>query len=204
MSEYFISNKYLYIYIYICLFHFVANEEKLLLLYDDGEQKKEWEFKLDLETEGGQELYNRLQNDKKIELKMAVVVNVLLWRAEIDNNFFSFLKTSPTGGSKYVTGDMVAGIDDFVFVITTYSYGDNKQKIGYLIETENFSYNNLKNLAKYDNENSEYPIINLELVLDEIEKPDTIKIAEINKKIIIIFIIGLSILIILFIIKFIV
>ena len=36
MSEFFICNKY--IYIYICLFHFVANEEKLLIRYNGGEK----------------------------------------------------------------------------------------------------------------------------------------------------------------------
>jgi len=64
MSECVIFNKYIYLYIYICLFHFAANEEKFLLRYN-GNQKKEWEFTLDLKTEGGQELYNRL-NEKKI------------------------------------------------------------------------------------------------------------------------------------------
>ena len=75
-----------------------------------------------------------------------------------------------------------------------------KHKIGYLIEIKRFSGKELEPLVNSDSE------IKLELVLktDEIEKIDTTKIAEINKKIKIIFIIGLSILIILFIIKFIV
>jgi len=199
MSKYFISNKY--IYIYICLFHFVTNEEKLLLRYDDGEQKKEWEFKLDLETEGGQTFYNRLQDNKKIELIIELYSNCLRWAADSDNNFFSFLKTSPTEVPSFGVGDMVAGINEFIIVITNFQFG-KKQKIGCLIE--DLSYDSLLNLAKYNNETNK-KLINLELVLkeDEIKKPDTTKIAEINKKIIIIFIIGLSILIIIFIIKFI-
>ena len=66
MSECVIFNKYiyLYIYLYICLSSFVANEEKFFLRYNGGE--KEWEFELDLNTEGGKELYERLK--KKLKL----------------------------------------------------------------------------------------------------------------------------------------
>jgi len=65
MSECVIRNKYIYLYIYICLFHFVVNEEKFILRYNGGE--KEWEFSLNLDDEGGRELYNRLQKKKKLK-----------------------------------------------------------------------------------------------------------------------------------------
>jgi len=207
MSECVISKKYLYIYlyIYICLFHFVANEEKLLLRYDDGKQKKEWEFKLELETEGGQELYNRLQKNKKIELKLELTEFILIWSKECDENFISLLKNRPPIAKFYGTGDLVASLDALYIVVSSHSYG-YEEKIGKLIQTEGFDYEqDLLPLAKREN-NQNY--IKLELVYesDEIEKSDTTNIPEINKKIIIIAIIGLSlsILIILFIIKFIV
>jgi len=188
MSEYFISNKYIYLYIYICLFHFVANKEKFFLRFDNGEQKEEREFKLDLETEGGKTLYDRLKKDKKIELKMAYVIPSLLWNEGIDTNFISFLETPPSGRLSFGLGDMVASKDDFFIALDSIDY-DNAQKIGNLIETENFSY---QNLLKFEiNENNDF-FIKVKMIYES---------DEIIKKIIRIFIFGLSILIILFIIK---
>jgi len=78
------------------------------------------------------------------------------------------------------------------------------QKIGHLIQTEGSSIDELKTLAI--NLSYAKSDVNLEFILEaeELEKPDTTKIAETNKKIIIIIIIviiGLSVLFIFFIIK---
>ena len=72
-------------------------------------------------------------------------------------------------------------------------------KIGQLIQADGFPYNELKSLVRNSAETKD-----LEFVLQEIEKSDTTKIAQINKRIsiiIIIIIISLSLIIILFIIK---
>jgi len=201
------------IYIYICLFHFVANEEKLLLRYNGGEL--EWEFTLDIGTKGGQELYNRL-NEKKIEITFEIYNLFLL--SYFNENFPSFYKTDLPRGCRFTNGDML-GFKSVISIETDSGSANNAEIIGHV---NNFSNNELKSLVG----NSQF--VNLELVLEsdeikkpdttkeeqsekpdttkeeEIEKPDKSKIAEINKKIIKITIIGLSILIILIIIKFIV
>ena len=64
MSKSFICNKYIYLYIYICLLHFVVNEEKFFLRYNNGGQTKEWEFTLEKNSIGGNELYSRLKEKK--------------------------------------------------------------------------------------------------------------------------------------------
>jgi len=199
MSECVIFNKYiyLYIYLYICLSSFVANEEKFFLRYNGGE--KEWEFELDLNTEGGKELYERLKKETKIELTFKYDSVSLYYEF---NDAFSCLLKNYYSGPRFIQlyKGAIAFNSQKLFIFH-FSHSDIiKHKIGYLIETEGFSSEELEPLANSDSE------IKIELVLktDEIEKFDNTKIAELNKKIIIIIIIGLSILIILFIIKFIV
>ena len=194
MSEFFICNKYIYIYIYIyiCLFHFVANEEKLLIRYNGGEKKWEWEFTLLLETEGGKEFYNRLKTSTyELNLVFCSEENVDYLYMDYSESFPSLIQYTPTEKINYSSGDITSTANYFYIYLSTFS--DQEEKIGY-IKTEGFA-ENIKTLI---GENSN---INLEFAL---EKHDTTKIAEINKKIIIAIIIGLSILIIFIILKFIV
>jgi len=197
MSECVIFNKYIFIYIYICLLHFVANEEeKLLIRYNGGE--KEWAFTLDLNIEGGLELYNRLKENKKIELTFEYNPFVLI--LQYNDTFPPLIKTSSIRTEAFEIGDIMTSLDYFAILVIKIG-NPYYQKIGHLIQTERSSIDELNTLSKNSKSG-----LNLEFVFeaDEVEKPDTTKIAEINKKIIIIVIIGLSILIILFIIKFIV
>ncbi len=62
MSKCFICNKCICLYIYICLLHFVVNEEKYVLRYNGGELK--WDFTLELGSKGGKVFYNRLKEKK--------------------------------------------------------------------------------------------------------------------------------------------
>jgi len=191
MSECVIRNKYIYLYIYICLFHFVVNEEKFILRYNGGE--KEWEFSLNLDDEGGRELYNRLQKKKKIEVAFKVDYFDVIFQYNNDT-FPSLVKTGPTETLTIKAGDILANMEYF-FIVTLVPYSNNAtysiyHKIGHVDEFSRPGLNPILNIGKY---------LNLEFVLEEIEKPDATKIAEINKKIIIIMFIGLSILIILFI-----
>jgi len=198
MSECVIFNKYIFIYIYICLFHFVVNEEKLFIRYNGGEE--EYEFTLDLNTEGGLELYKRLKEKKRIELTFKAIP--LAIACVEDDNFPSLIKNNPTEKIDTEIGDISASnITFYISVINAKKFA-NIQKIGHLIQKEGSSIEELKSLVVRFSSSG----INLELILetDEIDKPDITKIAEINKKIIIIAIIGLSILIIFIIIKFIV
>jgi len=179
----------------MCLFHLVANEEKFFLRYDDGKQNVKWEFKLDLGTEGGKTLYNRLTKNKTIKSTMVWNMNQLTWSPENDSNFLSFLETDPSKKITFDAGDMLASL--YNFIISSYHSESNYQQIiGNLIEP-----NNLFDMLKELKIEGKALFINLEFVYEPDNAP---KIAELNKKIIIIFIIGLSILIVIFIIKFIV
>ena len=113
------------------------------------------------------------------------------------NYFDSFpplIQDNPTEEINYSSGDITSNANSFyINLFTKSTFSDQEEKIGY-IKTEGFA-ENIKTLI---GENSN---INLEFAL---EKHDTTKIAEINKKIIIAIIIGLSILIIFIIVKFIV
>ena len=149
----------------------------------------EWEFTLDLNTIGGQELSNRLNEKKKIELTFNMGAKIT---KEFDADFPSFYENGPTQPYGAFNGDIVAFLNKFSIYLGNTS-GENGEVIGH---ANDFYYSDLSALIG----NSE--TVNLALVL-KTEKPDTSKIPEINKKIIIIIIIGLSLLIILFIIKFI-
>jgi len=65
-------------------------------------------------------------------------MNILTWSLETDLNFLSFLKTAPSEDmKKSAAGDMLATIDSF----EVYSYPTESncyQKIGDLIEPDNF------------------------------------------------------------------
>jgi len=63
MSKCLLLNKYIYLCIYICLLHFVVNEEQFFLRYNYG--NLEWEITLDNNTIGGKALYERLKDKKK-------------------------------------------------------------------------------------------------------------------------------------------
>jgi len=153
-----------------------------------------WEFELDLNTDGGLELSNRL---KKGEITLTFGIDLTKLYC---NNYPLINGQSSFGKVPEVSGYIIANILQSFLIIYTTKSGSNygsAQKIGQLISLEGMSESNLKKIAKGDS-------INLVLAYESIEEPDTTKIAEINKKIIIIMIIGLSILIILLIIKFIV
>jgi len=148
----------------------------------------EWEFELDLKTEGGLELSNRL---KKEEITLTFGIDIYLLCNDYPLiNEQSSLETVPTE-----EGYIVATKFNAIIIVFTKVNGSlsSAQKIGQMISLEGMSKSNLKEIAQGDS-------INLVLAYEE---PDTPKIAEINKKIIIIMIIGSSILIILLIIKFI-
>jgi len=143
-----------------------------------------WEFELDLNTEGGLELSNRLKQ-KEYELSFIIEKNHICYYYDDLNYFTSLLKTSPSVDIPLVPGDIDANSDKIAFVIV----GENAkyQKIGKLINMKGFSFDNLIPFSQYN------VIINLVLSYEKIEEPDnTTQIAEMNKKIIIITIIGLS------------
>ena len=187
MSKCFKSNKYICLYIYICLLHFVVNEDKYYLRFD-GEPQMKWEFTLDLNTDGGLKLSNQLK-EKEIEIQ---------FRSDgliIGGSYTLLNEKSSTGNVQAVGGYIIANVLSYLYIVFKHSSEiiSFSQKIGQLINLEEFS-NNLNSLL-----NNGY--INLVLAYERIEQP---KIAEINKKIIAIIIGGLIILIILLIIKLIV
>jgi len=111
-----------------------------------------------------------------------------------NNVFPSFYQDNDNLGSyNAYYGDILAFKDRF-YIMLLDSSANGGEVIGNVNEFP--SYEDLMDLI------GNLETINLEFVL-KTEKPDTNKIAEINLKIIIIIIIGLSLLIILFIIKFI-
>ena len=196
MSKCFIYNIYIYIYIYIyvCLFNFVVYEDKYYLRFD-GEPKMKWEFKLDTNTEGGLKLSNQLKNQKELE-------NVFSMNDYSIYFIFPLLnEQSSTEAVETKSGYIIACKQNILFFV--YKDGNSPywdcQKIGHLINKEDFSEEKLP--FDYNEENGDMKI-NLVLAYERTtEEP---KIAEINKKIILIIIIGLSLLIILLITKFIV
>ena len=172
----------------------------MLIRYNGGEKKWEWEFTLLLETEGGKEFYNRLKTS-------TYELNLSFFSGETDSylymdyfeSFPPLIQDNPTESIFPSNGDITSIKDDIIiYLVFESNKGYEEEKIGY-IKTEGFAENILTLIGGNSN-------INLEFALerDEIENPDTTKIAEINKKIINVFIIGLFILIILIIIKFIV
>ena len=186
MSNCFICNKYIYCYIYICLLHFVVNEDKYYVRLD-GHQNMKWEFTLDLNTEGGLELSNRLKQ-KELVLNFGID-NDYIYGLYNDLNFPSLLKTYPSGEIPLAPGDIEAHPEGIVFALIGQTFED-VQKIGKVINMDGFSYENLLSFAQGYS-------IDLVLSYEKIE----LKIAEINKKIINIIFIGLILLIILLIIK---
>ena len=197
MSKCFIYNIYIYIYIYVCLFNFVVNEDKYYLRFD-GEPKMKWEFKLDLNTEGGLNLSNQLKNQKELE-------NVFSVNGDLIYCIFPLLnEQSSTEAVETKSGYIIVCEHDtlnFVYKDDSTPY-NGCQKIGHLINKEDFSEEKLNGLPFDFNDENQDLEINLVLAYERTtEEP---KIAEINKKIILIIIIGLSLLIILLITKFIV
>jgi len=191
MSKCFKSNKYISLYIYICLLHFVVNEGKYYLRYD-GEPKMKWEFELDLNTDGGLELSNQLK-EKEIEIEFSTDDD-----AYLECEYPLLNKQSSKGNVNAAPGYIIADDDSFLYIMLKEcdtGFFVDCQKIGQVINVEGFSEENIKGL---DNDGQ----ISLVLAYERIEQPET-KIAEINKKIITIIIGGLIILIILLIIKFI-
>jgi len=147
-----------------------------------------WEFELDLNTEGGLELSNRLKQ-KELALNFGVRNEAIYTEhTEYDKNFPSLLKTSPSEVIPFEPGDIIVNSQCFCFALVEQTSG--YQKIGKLINMEGFS---AENFLPF----SQYGFINLVLSYEKIE----LKIAEINKKIINIIFIGLILLIILLIIK---
>ena len=145
-----------------------------------------WEFTLDLNTEGGLELSNRL---KKKELALYFGITNEGIYTVYDKNFPLLLKTSPSADIPFERGDIIVDSESFYFVLVEET--SEYQKIGKLINKEGFSVENFRPFAQDG-------FINLVLSYEKIEEP---KIAEINKKIINIIFIGFILLIILLIIK---
>jgi len=142
-----------------------------------------WEFELDLNTEGGLELSNRLKQ-KELALNFDVRNDAIYTQ-----NFPSLLKTSPSEVIPFEPGDIIVNSQYFCFALVEETHG--YQKIGKLINMEGFS---AENILPF----SQDGLINLVLSYEKIEE---LKIAEINKKIINIIFIGFILLIILLIIK---
>jgi len=164
-----ICSKYIYLYIYISLFHFVVNEQKFLLRYNGGQL--EWELTLDLNTIGGQVLSNRLNEKKKIELAFTDFEGEELTK-DFDENFSTFYENELSEGYVASNGDIVAFRNHFSIYLEN-AQGVSAERIGHV---NDFSYSDLKALIG----NSE--TVNLEFVL-KTEKPDTSKkVTEINKK----------------------
>jgi len=186
MPKCFICNKYIYIYIYICLIDFIANEDEYkYYLRFDGNPKMKWEFELDTNTEGGLKLSNQLKNQKKIEIQFFILSNSLVCK-------YSLLNTeSSLEDVRLMPNYIVANTADlsFVFEDEQETCG-GAQKIGQLISLEGMSESNLKSLAQGD-------FINLVLSYERIKEPNSTKIPEKNK------IVNIFYLLLLFIILFI-
>lgn len=73
----------------MCLFHFVVNDERLFLRYEGNELN----FTLNLDTEGGKELYNELKQKKTKETELLRY-----------NNFFGNGKFFIKGANGVITG----------------------------------------------------------------------------------------------------
>jgi len=167
MSNCFICNKYIYCYIYICLLHFVVNKDKYYVRLH-ADQNMKWEFELDLNTEGGLELSNRLKQ-KEYELNFHIDQEGL-FNSYVPLNFPPLLKTSPSREILFEPGDIIVNTYCFCFVLVEQT--TEFQKIGKLINKEGFSHENILPF-------SQDGLINLVLSYEKIEEP---KIAEINKK----------------------
>jgi len=129
--------------------------------------------------------------------------NQLVWNNDQDaGNFIPFLSESDLGDAKRITyygGEMLATNEKFVIIKSEQIIVRSKyQNIGNLIEKKYVTDNEFYNYEYIEND---YIFLNAELVYESNENEKS-KIAEINKKIIVLFIIGLSLLIIIFIIKF--
>ena len=187
MSKCFKCNKYICLYIYICLFHFVVNEDKYYFRYD-GEPKMKWEFTLDLNTDGGLKLSNQLK-----EKEIIISFYTSKKPTSIFGTYSLLNDQSSKGTVETIPGYIIAADTNLYIVLNSNNQPfTQSQKIGQLINAGVFS----KEVDSIPNDGS----FNLVLEYERIEEPEP-KIAEINIKIISIIIGGLIILIILLIIK---
>ena len=161
MPKCFICNKCIYLYIYICLIQFVVNEKNFFLRYKGGEQ--EWEFTLDLDTEGGQVLYNRLK-EKNIILSFIVSFKRIWF--PFNDTFTSFYKNLTKRGYPNKIGDILATLDK---IEIKESLSDNDYTgVEIIGNVKNFSWSKFDSLV-----GDEDYYLYLELVL--VEKPDASK-----------------------------
>ena len=176
------------------MLHFVANEDNYYIRFDgDPNVKFEFEFELYLNCDGGEGLSKQIKNQKNLVLEFDIR------GMELGCNF-PLLNDQSSVQYYYQdkVGEIVACKDSnlyFVFEDDITITFNNCQIIGKVINNEEFP----GSIANLPNNNGK---INLVLSYGKIEKPNNEnKIREINKKIISITIIGLTILIILLIIK---
>jgi len=161
MPKCFICNKCIYLYIYICLIQFVVNEKKFFLRYKGG--KQEWEFTLDLGSEGGQVLYNRLK-EKNIILTFFISPKVI-W-LEFNETFTSFYETLNKRGYPNKIGDIMVTLERID--IEEHIFKNDYSGVEIIGNVKNISVSKFESLV-----GEEADTIDLELVL--VEKPDASK-----------------------------
>ena len=146
------------------MLHFVVNEEKFFLRYNDGDQ--EWEITLDKNTIGGKALYEWLKDKKKIELAFQFHYETFknyMYSNYDKNNFPSLYETNPSSVCHYKGSDMVASGER----LEISQFSGNKEgaeKIGYV-----------NGDIIYDLFGEENLYLELIFKSDEIEKPNASK-----------------------------
>jgi len=155
-----------FLFIYILLFHFVTNEEKFYIKY----QEKKWEFDLYNNTGGGSSLYQLLKKNNNIYNVDMIIQNSNEFMKST-NSYVEFSYNS--GGSIPKRGNIFFSFSGFYICLIDQTSGFSDSEIfGQVIQSDNFA-NYFLNLNPRPAE------MEIQFILEEVfEKPKNLKIME--------------------------
>jgi len=167
-------SKLFYIQLYILLFHFVVNKEKLYIKYNE----KKWEFTLNNDSQAGPAFYQFLKNNNGVYSETMYRGSNYYFYTNVATPF-SF--NSKVSVNPVIAGTIIAFDKIYVFVSGMKESFPNSEKIGQVNQSDDFA-NSLNGIT-----NS----IKLEFILEKeeerIEKPknlETLKNMKILKRVI--------------------
>lgn len=124
------------IYIYICMFYFVAGDgaekEKFFITYGD----KQWYFTLDKATEFGNKFCNLLKNEKSLTIEASFYGGPFNAEISLDSVGIDLLEAIPDEGLPEAGDIILSSSGEYLFFLGEDGYNDfSGMKVGGLEET---------------------------------------------------------------------